>query len=225
MLDPATRHTTRMANRLASAECVIALGSDETLREIASNVGPQTNLVGYGHRVSALWLESLDDEIARGVAHDLCAWDQAGCLSPQVLWTTLDVERTARTIAHAVAAVESTMPMTLPHHAAVSRGEMKALGEMMGRVHETSSALIVALEDERFRPTPGYRALWVLPATRDALRAVEPHLSTLGLWGDSPVSSVGNIRICAPGMMQRPSLLWAQDGYAPVTSLGRPITA
>lgn len=220
-LSTEVRETARWAEVLRHAQCVIALGGDDTITSIKQGLNPASTLVGFGHRVSAAWLNDPDDDAILGVAEDLCAWDQAGCLSPQVVWTTSSPRETAAAIADAVRHVESRLPMTLPLQAGTTRGEMKTFGEMMGGISETHTSLIVHLNQSDLRYSPGYRALWVLEASRGALEAAIPRLSTLAVSGECPVELGHAVRLCHPGQMQKPTLLWAQDGHLPVSSLAR----
>jgi len=74
------------------ADCVIALGSDETLAAIRSRLPIKTRFLGYGHRLSFSYVahEALSGlhakKMATRAAADVVAWDQLGCLSPHVIY-------------------------------------------------------------------------------------------------------------------------------------------
>jgi acyl-CoA reductase-like NAD-dependent aldehyde dehydrogenase len=76
---------------LASASSVQVLGSDETVAAIASELAPGTRLLGRGHGLgialieqAALSTEASARHAARALARDVAAYDQRGCLSPQI---------------------------------------------------------------------------------------------------------------------------------------------
>src|SRR6185503_170193 len=76
----------------AHAGCVTATGSDETLAAIRLQVPPKIRFLGYGQRVSLGFItrEVLREDtiagVVAGAADDVVAWDQNGCLSPQVFY-------------------------------------------------------------------------------------------------------------------------------------------
>jgi hypothetical protein len=197
---------------IAQVDAVVVLGSDEAVDAVRAQVPATKAFVGYGHRLSVAWLERVDEAALMGLAQDLCAWDQAGCLSPQVVWTTESPATVASRLAEAVRRIEPGLPMVLPDTAVAARRTARTYAEMMGQVFETETALLCALETSTFRPSPGHRVLWVLPASSEALGAVGEHVSTVGISGELRVSMPRGVRRCALGEMQRPSLMWAHDG-------------
>jgi hypothetical protein len=196
---------------IAQADAVVVLGSDAAVASVRQATPRSKPCVGYGHRVSAAWLETPDDAALLGLAEDLCAWDQAGCLSPQVLWTNEPASVGPR-LAEALRTVERRMPMTLPPDATHARMTARTRAEMLGNVWTTETAIVAALTDPCFRPSPGYRFLWVLPADEAARTAATPILSTVAT--DAPLALPEGIRQCRPGQMQRPPLTWRHDGEA-----------
>ncbi|MGH7975431.1 MAG: acyl-CoA reductase, partial [Limisphaerales bacterium] len=74
------------------ADCVTATGSDETLDEIRKRLPLKTKFIGYGHRVSFGFVAneilsgSRAKKIISGIADDVIAWNQFGCLSPHVIY-------------------------------------------------------------------------------------------------------------------------------------------
>lgn len=205
-----------LAVAVADVDAVVVLGSDATCAAVAAAVPADKAFVGYGHRLSVAWLDEATPEALAGLAEDLCAWDQAGCLSPQVVWTREEPAAVLPRLAAAVRRVEAALPMALPDGAGRARSVARTLGLMQGAVAETASALLVALPAAGFRGSPGARTLWVLPAAVGALAPVAPHLSCLAFAGDParrpPVEA--GVRVCSPGEMQRPPLAWPHDGRA-----------
>lgn len=207
---------------VGEVDAVVVLGSDATIAAVRAVVPADRPFVGYGHRVSAAWLDGADEAALVGLAEDLCAWDQAGCLSPQVAWVTGDPEEVAARLAAAVAAVEGRLPMDVPTGAWPARHAARARAEMLGRAFATETALIAALPASAFRASPGHRALTVLPADEAALAEITPRLSTLAVAGRVPAGLDPGTRLCPPGRMQRPPLTWPHDGHPNLTPLLRP---
>lgn len=202
-------------------DSVVALGSDASLAQIEGHVPFHKTFVGYGHRVSGLWLNEAPQSALVGAARDLLMWDQAGCLSPQVLWTSGNPREVASRLTGCVAALESEFPMRLGKWAACDRRVARTLGHMRGQVFSTASADVIALDEPIFRVSARGRQLWVLPQDTQALREVLPRLSTLGIHGVAPMEFAGHVRTCQPGMMQSPGLDWRQDGRDPLLALCR----
>ena len=213
-----------VARAVAEADTVVVLGSDETIASLKDQVAAHQTFVPYGHRVSAAWVEEIDELALRGLAQDLCAWDQLGCLSPQVVWTPIDPRDLAARVAGVVSELETNLPMTVPIEAVNAVYGASLLGATSGRVFETKTSRIIALGMPRFKASPGYRTLYVLPADPAALQAVSPLLSALGYSGppaNRPDLGAGT-RICALGEMQRPPLDWPHDGRPNLLPLLRP---
>lgn len=205
---------------IADADAVVVLGSDETVTAVRTRTPPDKAFVGYGHRLSVAWIGSECDEraAAGGLARDLCAWDQAGCLSPQVAWVA-DPEGFADALADALRAIEPDLPMALPPEAARQVEVAATLGEMSGRTIRTATARLVCLPASAFRPSPGFRTLWLLPAAESALQRLQGVLSCVGLAGAQLAGLPPDVRVCEPGQMQRPPLDWQQDGLANLTPM------
>jgi hypothetical protein len=76
----------------AQADCVTAMGSDETIAALRRRLPSETRFLGYGHRVSAAYVaaEALAaftlPKIISACARDVIAWDQLGCLSPHAIY-------------------------------------------------------------------------------------------------------------------------------------------
>jgi hypothetical protein len=211
--------------RLGEVDSVVVLGTDATVREVRARVRADQGFAGYGHRVSAAWLDGDGEAALLGLARDLCAWDQAGCLSPQVAWTLDEPRGVAESLAAAIGAIEAELPMRLPQEAAWGRYQARALAAMRGQPFDTKTALVAVLDDPTFRPSPGHRMLWVLPADPAAVAATVSSLSTLG-WGGHGRSCPRHeaVRLCPLGEMQRPPLEWPHDGRPNLLPLLRPGT-
>lgn len=205
-----------------AVDAIVVLGSDATIAAVRAATPDTKAFVGYGHRVSAAWLEAPDDDALAGLATDLCAWDQAGCLSPQVAWIANgDPEPVATRLAAIVRERERTLPMILDPAGARQRAAALARAQMLGTAHQTDTTVLATLPQPGFVASPGQRFLWLLPADEAALTAIAPHLSALSVCGAAP-ELPDHVRRCAPGQLQRPPLMWPHDGRPNLTPLLRP---
>ncbi len=66
---------------------VVVYGGDPAIAELRAATPPDTEVVAYGPRLgAAVLLEDAPEEAAVGLARDLCAYDQRGCVSPRIVW-------------------------------------------------------------------------------------------------------------------------------------------
>ncbi len=187
------------------APCVVATGSDDTLRAIAARLDGRQRLVGYGHRFSigvvgaglAAEPRALG-EVAHGFALDVARWDQSGCLSPLVVYL-VDVPRTtaerfALSVAERLEELADTMPRgDLDPAAAITFADELASARMRSgpagaRVVAGASWGVVLEADPTPRPTPLGRFLRLHPVDSDtalarALRPFHGHLSNAAVAG------------------------------------------
>lgn len=208
---------------VAEAEAVVVLGRDATVEAVRRRVPRGTAFVGHGHRLSVAWLERADDAALEGLARDLCAWDQAGCLSPQVAWVRDDPERVADRLADLLRRVEADRPMAVPDAVAHGRAAVRALADATGRSRETATALLAAVPDPSFRTSPGGRTLWILPARDGAWAEAGRWLASIGYAGPPErAPAPEGVRVCPVGRMQRPPLDAIHDGGPDLRPLLRP---
>ncbi len=227
------------------AACVTATGSDETLAAIRQRLPSRVRFLGYGHRVSFGYITG--DALARyelkktvaGAAKDVAAWDQLGCLSPQVLYVehggSVSAEKFAELLAEEFAALQSTEPrgkISTAQAAAIAakRGFYEIRAASAGDVKlwrsENSTAWTVVYEaDPRFQLSCLNRFVYVKPVSDlgETLRYCEGlrgQVSTVGLAASGdPAQQLalqlarwGVTRICRLGEMQNPPLTWRHDG-------------
>ena len=194
--------------RLLTADCVVATGSDETIAAVARRTAAPQRVVLYGHRLSlAVASEAVTrgepaQRFARALAMDVALWDQLGCLSPLSLHIVGDADASAcqrmgEVLADALAECERSLPrgeVSVAAAAAIAQERAEArMREASGRdvrVHcgEGTSWTVVCEDEPGLRPAPLNRFLRVHPA-RDlgvlarALRPVARHLAGVALAG------------------------------------------
>jgi len=125
----------------AQADYVTATGSDETLSTIRKQVDLPARFVGYGHRVSFIYItgdfltRTNATRVAVQAAADVTAWNQLGCLSPHVAYVENGGQLTAEQFAEDLAAelerkAESEPPGQLPVEAAATIASRRAFYEV-----------------------------------------------------------------------------------------------
>ncbi len=189
------------------APCIVASGSDATLRDIAARVGAANRLVGYGHRLSLAVVDANGcrdgalDEAAADFALDVALWDQSGCLSPICVHVIGGEAHAAERFAEGVAEVLQALAIDMPRGpvspdvGARIRGERDeaamraAAGRSVRVLASEDTAWSVILEDEAgLRGAPLGRFVRVHPAVdleawAEAVEPVARHLSTVGFAG------------------------------------------
>jgi len=214
-----------VAAAIALADTVVVLGADATVQAVRALTSDAKGFAAHGHRVSAAWFGPApsDVEIA-GLAADIVAWDQEGCLAPQVVWVEGGVDAPlllAMRLTDALEALEPTLPLaeSAAQRIAIQR-TMPLVAMLGGKILGTPTTIVATLPSAEFRPSPGPRMVWVLPADVDAVMTIAPMLSTLAVASATQQLDLP-ARICVPGEMQHPPLDWHQDGLHPLASLLR----
>ncbi len=234
-------HDAAATDALLAAECVVATGSDETVADVASRVGPPRRLLTFGHRLSLAVLgpdcsdADVRSEATRGLALDVALWDQLGCLSPIAAYVVgAPADAVARELAEHLAELAETLPrgevgVSAATLAAHERSEAELRAAVSGEVAVHTDAghryCVVREADARPRPAPLHRFVRVHPvadrkALGDALESLAPHLAGVALAGFGPETdaaaeellALGASRVCAPGRLQAPPLDWHRDG-------------
>jgi len=189
----------------ASADCVIATGSDETLAAIQRKLPASARFIGHGAKVSFGFItqEALERDaqfVAEMAAADVTAWNQRGCLSPHVIYVEDSGggkgEEFANLLAAELEAREKTHPrggLSAGDAAAIAirRGfyEVRAAHSpdtMMWVSRESTAWTIVLEHDPRFQISCQNRFIYikVVPELTQALQGAEPlsdKISTVGL--------------------------------------------
>jgi hypothetical protein len=231
------------------ADAVVIHGSDQAVAAWQAMAGREALVVAHGHRVSAAFLpvaglaEPALSENLRGLALDLCAWDQTGCLSPVTLYVedggplTAD-EVAQRLIADALPSVEAELPPGLQDPGAIAQRTLFVRTRLLeARVYSSRTAHAIVHADTGDGPLEAsclHRVLLVRPvASADALvttlRRAAPHLQALAVGGGPALRAMlaerlapaGLNRVCLPGHMQRPPLTWSHDGRGSLRPLVR----
>jgi len=218
------------------AEALSVYGSDETVAAMAARLA-DVPLIGHGHGVSAAYCGAealgdtlLSDTIA-GLSLDICAYDQRGCLSPQLVYVEETAGRTAQDFAARLAKegldpVGDTLPRgPLPASVGAEQAQWRGIAEVEGTLIRGASYGLAIRPAEPIRWSPGYRNVTIVPVggIDEALRAMGAIGSSLKCVGTDP-ASLSEVRArlresqalsayaCTLGTMQTPDLDSPADG-------------
>jgi hypothetical protein len=238
--------SSRTAELLASADAVLAYGSDRAVSALRALAPAGVPFFGFGHAVSiglavGAWSPP---GAANGFARDVLIYDQQGCLSPQAIFCTgSEVNPFALSFlptALSQAARElGVAPVSDPAVAArVREARDVALFDGFTPRGDDSLRWTVALA-ERPVPLPDpvtHGFVYVIPLRDRATPVAEVYellgpyrgkVSSVGLAGSLPpeqearLETEGVTRICAPGAMQTPPLDWRNGGVDLAAELWR----
>ena len=222
------------------AEAVSVYGSDETVATIATRLG-STPIIRHGHGVSAAYCgaEALGDErlgdTVADLSLDISAYDQRGCLSPQLVYVETTAGRSAEEFAKRLATegldrLSETLPRgPLPATVGSEQAQWRGVAEVEGTLIRGVSYGLAIRSAQPFAPairwSPGYRNVTIVPVAGidEAVRAMGPIGASLKCVG-TDTASISEVRArlrqsqtlsayaCALGTMQTPALDAPADG-------------
>ena len=221
---------------LASADCVIAIGSDRAIESIHDRLSPQQRFIPHGHKISFALIDKPSAKNAQLAAIDASLYNQQGCLSPHAIYLKQGAAEFAPMLAKAMESYGQRNPRT-----AISLSESGAIRNLRETVryqaaqeptnyqlHESdgnTSWTVIFENSPTLRPSPLNRTIYVRPWPEnpfDLGKELE-YLSTIAL---SPLSALLKTvdcltpaRVCQLGKPQQPHLFWHHDGFAPLASL------
>jgi acyl-CoA reductase-like NAD-dependent aldehyde dehydrogenase len=218
------------------AGTAVVYGGASTVEAVRSSVPADTRVVAYGPKTGvAVVLADRARGAARGLARDVCAYDQQGCVSPRLVFVVGD---SAEPFVDELAAAldEQTRKHPPPHpttEEAVSIRAARAGFEFGGYEHGRSAVkspgdslawtiLVSETADARIEPLP--RTVWVHPvpnvhALEDLLRPLEGRIQTLGYSGTEGLRELAAIatrlgvsRVAPFGSVAWPPPDWRHEG-------------
>jgi len=211
----------------AAADAISIYGSDHTVQALSEFVPAGAERIAHGHGLGAAFVAAQDPDLeafATGLALDVAAYDQRGCLSPQVVFVEgSERGRTiARLLADALAPLATSLPrapLSVPH--ASRQVQWRRVGEALGELFE-GDGYSVAFDDQgpvRACPLGRNIAVHTVANQGELAERLTPfgvHLKCLAAQSDvGPLPPPLSPRLSAPGFMQRPTLLDLHDGRVP----------
>jgi hypothetical protein len=190
----------------AQADCVTAMGGDDTIAAIRQQVPWNTRLVGYSHRVSIGYVaaEALSafalPRLVAACARDVIAWDQLGCLSPHAIYVETGHRHSPHHFAELLAAELDRLEAVCPR-GRLSLDEAAGIAARRGfyeirAAHSRDTALwrstgstawtVVYENDPRFHPSCLNRFIFVkgvanVDRALEGLDCLRGQVSTVGL--------------------------------------------
>jgi hypothetical protein len=225
---------------LSSADAIVVFGSDKTIEEFEHRIRPGQILVSHGHRISFGVIFGDPTYLSiEAAASDASAFDQLGCLSPQVYYVEGDAREYAERLAaamasHAIFNPRGAVPMNVANAIRALREETRfraAAKESCAvwQSDESTEWTVIYDETPGFPISPLHRTIFVKPLPpnlKSELSSVQRHLSCAGIF-PATIENAGRLelsgvsRICPIGKMQTPPWTWAQDGQQTLAPLVR----
>lgn len=216
--------------RMKQAGAVVVFGNDETVQQLKMQALPQQRFLGYGHKISVGLLGSKTNsiKIAQRAAAEICAYEQAGCLSPQAYLCPdfEDALHFAQLLAEALDEQEKMNPSPLRNfeeNALIFEARQRALlrGNRVWGMDEKQPWTIIFRQDGFLEVGPGHRTIQIIPGTdwEQILKPWKGKISSLSISNEAELidllprlKSLGISRVCPIGQLQEPTLAWRHDG-------------
>ena len=206
------------------ADLVVAMGQDQTIRQIQTHLSPGTRLLGFGHRFSVAWIDreaAEDPSTWLGLAFDLALHDSRGCMTPIAVFTDAPSAAYWDFAVQAMRETEAAIPrgQIAPIEGALLRSR-ESLARVTGQAAGTERWSVHGLPVELLEPQslPRSLAIYSCQDIDEALRCLHPYKRWLSVVGVSPTSDIapweafGAERTCPVGAMQRPPLERLHNG-------------
>ncbi|MET0287728.1 MAG: acyl-CoA reductase [Polyangiales bacterium] len=221
---------------LQQADCVIAYGSDESVKTLRAQTGSTASFVGHGHGLGVAFIGRDADhaEAARALALDVAAYDQRGCLSPHIAWVERGSAEFASRVQRELAQLAVTLPRgRMPYELAGAQLTWRGVSAMRGELFEGDGYAVSFEDDGPIRVSPGFRNLQVLglddvSSLPAKLAPLGVHLKSLGVAGVRDLTALARTlpagvapRVCALGQMQTPPPDALHDALPPWEGLLR----
>lgn len=223
---------------LQHADVVSLYGDDQTLATLSAQSRPGAQVLRHGHGVSAGYVcaDALRDaasirDTAQRIALDVAAYDQRGCLSPQLVYVQQGGAIDARGFARVM--YEETLPeleQLLPPGAAALADKAEALqwraaAQVRGKLFDGKSFAVSYEARTEPRPTPGGRLVGIYDCDGPddlarSLSGVGAALKCVGVAGPrehrwrlaQSLRLMSSPRVCRAGEMQTPPFHAYVDG-------------
>ena len=230
----------------ANTDGASVYGSDETIEAIRQRVGDRFSLLAHGHGLSAAVCgkpalsESQIERTIAAVALDVAAYDQRGCLSPQVIYVEEAKRGTAEVFAERLSregltALSIALPRGEPPlYVGAAQAQWRGTGEIEGSLYEGPDHAVVVKRDGPPRWSPGYRNVTVVgvASLAQAIKSMAPfegHVKCIGVDANSKAELLTFLRrrpkntayACTIGSMQTPPFDAPADGLPPWQGLIR----
>jgi hypothetical protein len=232
---------------MAGADVVSVFGGDATVARLRARLPATTRVVPHGHGVGAVFVPAVSvpdagaaRRVAEGIALDVAAFDQRGCLSPHAVWVerggAVDGLGLAHLLAdHGLAELARTLPRgALPTEVGGAQVQWRGIAAARGTLLERDGHAVSHEGDAPPRLGPGWRNVAVHDAADldgfvARIRPLGVHLKALGVAGTLEVRRrIARAlppplapRVSNVGEMQTPPLGSLADGELPWMGVAR----
>jgi hypothetical protein len=241
-------HAALLEAFLEHLDFLIAYGGPEAMAALRSRVGPGVRTLFHGHRLGFCLLARdapSDPGLAGNVALDTVLFDQEACLAPHVAFVEADFD-TACVLAQQVAREMDRLHDDYPlgHRPLAWKLSVRhALDEAAmdpgrrTRVFPAGSVergVVLVQELARFEASPLGRFLRVVPVESldhalDIVRPLSGLLQNASIAASpdrrrtlaAALAALGVSRVCPPGNMGTPSMMWHHDGQGCLAAMVR----
>ena len=221
---------------LEFAEVASVYGTDETIDAMAGRIGGRIPVVPHGHGVSVAYCDAralvpttIDETVSR-IAVDIAAYDQRGCLSPQVIYVQRDPETPlddlAAHLSGALEALSERLPRgPLPDAVGAAQTQWRGVAEVEASLVGGHEHALSVRNDQVIHWSPGYRNVTLvavddLEGALGSMASFARHLKCIGADPSSlhaletQLASHASLRAYAAalGSMQTPALDAPADG-------------
>ncbi|MEM9192042.1 MAG: acyl-CoA reductase [Myxococcota bacterium] len=229
---------------VSQADVVGVYGSDRTLADIRASLPATTHFQPHGHGLGVAHVsrdvledDALAQDAARGLALDVAAYDQRGCLSPHAAFIEAKSERAGEIFCERVfeqlGTLHAELPRgSLPMSVGAAQLQWRGVAASRGTLLEGDGFAVSYEGDGPLRLSPGYRNLGVYLVKDQGrffarLAPLGAHLKAIGTSVDQVPVLRRDIppplapRISTLGTMQKPPLGGPADGLNPFAGLCR----
>ncbi len=209
------------------ADVIHAYGADASLLGLRRRAPAGALFVPHGHGVGVAYVDGFRSQDVEGLALDVAAYDQRGCMSPVEVLVKGDgaeAQRFAEALHGALGELDARLPRgSLRPEVAATQAQWRGVVVATGRLLETHAHAIAVEGETPLPPAPGARSLLVkatsgTAAAADRWASLGASLKVVGvnrarsLDGEFPRPRGSAPRVCALGEMQRPAFDAMADG-------------
>jgi len=228
----------------SSVDALMVYGSDATIKAFEVLAEGKTALIGYGHRVSIGIADCTTPEIEiTGFARDIAVYDQAGCLSPQMIFFfgssdqaeefSIDLAKQLLSVCEGIGGLKRSVraAQAIRTHIALARmSGCQVIGD------ESMRWTVINARNASIYPPGGSGIVHVrrIDKLADILQWTQLYrgrfqgcaIATMKLLSNKCyldygfIETLGFSRVCRPGELQTPPISWKQDNLPVLRMLG-----
>ena len=242
--------TAQLDTFLGGIDFLIAYGGLDAIAGLRQKWPDDSRALYHGHKlgfgiVAADALGTDLNSLAEKIAWDVVLFDQEACLAPHVIFVEGNSAETFRLAEEVATSMEKLAVELPPARRSLAaklalRQELDSLAVLDQRAQvcpagSPDSGVVVVQETDTFLPSPLGRfvRLVPVPSVETALKLVEPlegllQNASIACTDDSrrreiatALARAGVARVCPPGNMGTPTMMWHHDGFPCIAKMLR----